>query len=300
MERSRSLIAWYARGGPGQEPSRGSSRRRRSTMSSATSATPRPRTKACARMSASASSTGTRNCTATIPEAWCTTKRKLPRVELDGDRPRCRRRLHRQDRPSRDGRHHEGVGVLLLRQRPGTVAVQVHRPDCGVTDREWEPEHRPRPGGHGGRAERGPPDGCRVGEIRFGDCDVLAVGVDARPLAERVLQLLDAGADVVGRADRALRLIIGEQHDPGAVDIGDLGADRAQAGPVSGAVLHRESGQDADQPVRRHQRLPAGDGNTRDRPTPVLSRASPRASERCGPVCSMLQPLQRGKRSARA
>ena len=33
----------------------------------------------------------------------------------------------------------------------------------------------------------------RVGEIRFDDRDVLAMGVDARPLAERVLQLLDRG-----------------------------------------------------------------------------------------------------------
>jgi len=47
-----------------------------------------------------------------------------------------------------------------------------------------------------------------MGEVGLDDRGVLAVGVDARPFPERVLQILDQVADVVRRAHRSLRLIV--------------------------------------------------------------------------------------------
>ena len=92
-------------------------------------------------------------------------------------------------------------------------------------------------------------------EVRLEDGTTEPVRVDARPLAEGVLQLLDQRADTVGGADRRVRLVPDHQHDPGAAHLGDLGGHRAQpAGArwVTGASTRGERGSAShDQWARR-------------------------------------------------
>src|SRR4051794_7010892 len=68
-----------------------------------------------------------------------------------------------------------------------------------------------------------------AGWARLGSATgVAAVGPDARAFAEGVLQILDQGADVVGGAHRTLRLVVPQQHEPGAGHPRHLGSDHTQ------------------------------------------------------------------------
>ena len=227
------------------EPARRRRRRRRRRRC-------RPLLKAWARSRSRASSTGTPSCTETMPAAWWTTKRKLPPDSSSGpSAPGAAAACMVDDRPRRDVGDDQGVGVLIVGERAGTVAVQVERTEVDVADRHREPEHRPGAGVDGGHGELRPPDRRRVRQIGFDDRGVLAVGVDARTFAQRVLQLLDQRADGVGRAHRPLRLVAGQQHDPGARHHRDLGAHRTQPRGFTGAVIGGESRQDPDQHDRQ-------------------------------------------------
>jgi hypothetical protein len=73
-----------------------------------------------------------------------------------------------------------------------------------------------------------PPGRAGMGQIRFEHGPVLAVSVNAGPLAERVLQSLDEAAHLVGGAHRASGHVAGHQHDPRVARVGDLGAYPAQ------------------------------------------------------------------------
>ena len=173
----------------------GSRRRRRSTTSRATSVTLRPAAKAWARRSDRASSTGTSSWAATIPDAWWTTKRKLPLASsraaiVPASPPDCMAMMAR-------------AATSAITRASACWSATGFRDGCGTGSWRRRGCRRPTSGTRtppvrrrrrGGRAERGPARRRRVGEVRLGDRGVLAMGVDARPLAERVLELLDAGA----------------------------------------------------------------------------------------------------------
>ena len=75
--------------------------------------------------------------------------------------------------------------MLVVGERPGSVAVEVERAEADGADLEREAEDGPR-AGLDGRAGEGQPAGrAGVGQIGLEHRPVLVVGVDARPLAER-------------------------------------------------------------------------------------------------------------------
>ena len=166
---------------------------------------------------------------------------------------------------------------------PGAFAIEVQRAEAGPPGDDGEPEHGARSGGDGRFAEQRPAIDRRVGEIRLDDGTVLEVGIHARPLTQRELQLLDERADLVGAAHRPTRSLVVDQHDAGARQLGDLGADDAQPGrrPVGGTI--RDVREDAEQPLVSH----AGSG------------------DRCGPrrsgagVWSFLAASDQGRRQTR-
>ena len=192
--------------------------------------------------------------TAIMPAAWWTTKRKfVPDLELGPNGARRGASLHPDDRPSSDAGHDEGIGVLVGGQRPGRSRYKLSAPRRASPIASGNPNTARAPAATAcslnaaQRVTRG------VGEVRLDDGAVVAVGVDARTLAQRVLQLLDRGADVVRRAHRTLRAVVEHQHDAGAGHLGDLRADDAQASRRRLAVgITGETSQDAQQPIVRH------------------------------------------------
>ncbi len=102
------------------------------------------------------------------------------------------------------------------------------------------------------RGERWPPEQRRVSQIRFQGHRSIAVGVNTRPLAQRVLQVLDQRRSGIRRTQRRLRHIPRQQHDPRPVHSRHLGRHRAQpARPIRGAPLGQQ-GQDPNQPGGGH------------------------------------------------
>ncbi len=142
--------------------------------------------------------------------------------------------------------------MLFVGERPRPVAVQVERAEPRRPDVQREAEHRPYAGVDGRLREREPPWPHRLREIGFEHGPVLAVGVHARPLAERVLQLLDERTHPVGGAHRAALHVIRHQHDPRAAHAGDLGGHLAQSHRLLlGSVVAGEPGEYSHAAVRR-------------------------------------------------
>jgi hypothetical protein len=120
--------------------------------------------------------------------------------------------------------------MLIAAQRTGPVPVQVQRPQVHRADPQREPEHRPRARLRRRRGENRPPAGHRIGQVRLGHHRVLPVGIHARALAQRVLQLLDHLAHPVAGAQRPARYPTRHQHDAGTGHPGDPRAHPAQPG----------------------------------------------------------------------
>ena len=114
-------------------------------------------------------------------------------LQRGGQLPGRRVRLQHEDCLGGHVGHHQHVGVLVVGERPRSVAVQIERPETHRSHLKREAEDGPhaRLDGRPGEGEPPGPDG--FSQIRFEDGPVLVVGVDARPLPELVLQLLDRG-----------------------------------------------------------------------------------------------------------
>ena len=173
-------------------------------------------------------------------------------LQLGGELAGRRVGLQHEERLGGDVGHDQRVGVLFVGERPRPVAVQVERPEADRSDLQREAEDGPH-ARVDGRPGEGEPPGCgRFSQIGFEHGPVLVVGVDAGPLAEVVLQLLDEGAHLVGGAHRAPGHVTGHQHDPRAAHPGDLGAHLAQP-------FRLQSGSSgADEPVENLQSPFAG------------------------------------------
>ena len=88
--------------------------------------------------------------------------------------------------------------MLIGGERPGAGPIEVESADTDLTDRDREPEHRPlQPPRRSGRTSA---HLTTAGLAKSGSSNrcVLTVRVHAWPLTQRVLQLLDLGADLVG------------------------------------------------------------------------------------------------------
>ena len=151
--------------------------------------------------------------------------------------------------------------MLVVGERARSVAVQVEGAEADRSHLEREAEDGPH-AGVDGRAGEGEPAGrAGLGQIGFEHGPVLVVGVHARALAERVLQLLDEGAHLVGGAHRAPGHVAGHQHDPRAGHAGDLGAHLAQPPRLQlGGAVADEPGEDPQTPgpTTAHRRQQPG------------------------------------------
>ena len=164
-----------------------------------------------------------------MPEAWCTTYWKsAPASSSAASCPGGAFGLQHEDRLGGDVGHDQGVGVLVVGERPRSVAVQVERTEAHRSHLEREAEDGPHARLDGRAGEGQPPGPDGLSQIGFEHRPVLVVGVHAGPLPELVLQLLDEGAHLVGGAHRTSGHVTGHQHDPGAAHAGDLGAHLAQ------------------------------------------------------------------------
>ena len=152
----------------------------------------------------------------------------------------------------RHARHDEGVGVLIGAHGSGAVAIQVEGAEADGTDLQRKAEHRSSPRGDRRAAERDPPGSSGARQIGFEHRPVLMVGVNTGSLAQRVLQLLDQRAPLVGAADRPLGQVTGHEHHPSSGQRDGVGAHHTQPGGFTGPVVDCESSQDPDQPVLRH------------------------------------------------
>ena len=91
------------------------------------------------------------------------------RFELGGQLSRWRARLQDEDGLGGDARHDEGVGVLVVAERPRPVTAKVERPETDGSHLEGEAEDRPHPrldgrrGESAGHRER---DRVRPGQVR--------------------------------------------------------------------------------------------------------------------------------------
>ena len=177
----------------------------------------------------SASATLTSSCTATMPEAWCTTYWKSALGHQRGGQLSGRGvRLQHEDCLGGDVGHDQRVRVLFIGERPWSVAVQMECPEAHRSHMERKAEHRPHARVEDRPGKRGPPQVDGFGQIGFQDRAVLVVGVHAGTFPEVVLQLLDERAHRIGGAHRASRHVAGHQHDSGAIHRGDVGAHLAQ------------------------------------------------------------------------
>ena len=124
-----------------------------------------------------------------MPDAWCTTYWKsAPASSSAANIPGRRAGLEQQHRFGGDVGHHQRVGVLLVGQGSDPVAVEVEGAEPDGTHPQREPEDGASAGLDRRAAERQPPRCARVGEVGLEHRSVLVVGVDARTLAEVVLQ----------------------------------------------------------------------------------------------------------------
>ena len=150
---------------------------------------------------------------------------------------------------------HECVGVLLIGEGPRTVAIQIERPETDFSHPQREGEH-----GLGARLERRAAEGepswsTGLGQVRLQHGPILLVGIEARPLMERVLQFFNESAHLVGGTHRALRQVTGQQHDAGAAHGRDLSADLAQSLDLQLGSSGREQAEETQTPFAiRHLR----------------------------------------------
>ena len=109
-------------------------------------------------------------------------------------------------------------------------------------------------------------------QVGFEHDPALVVGVDARALAQRVLQLLDQVAHVVRGAQRPAGYIARHEHDPCARHIDDVAGHLAQPRRRPPAiVLGRQLGQDPRHPVAWHSAVdPVGSTGSPPTGMPVL------------------------------
>ena len=139
-----------------------------------------------------------------------------------------------------------------------------------------------------------------IGQIGFEHGPVLVVGVHAGPLAERVLQLLDEVAHLVGGAHRTSGHVAGHQHDPRAAHAGDLGAHLAQPLRLQlGSPAADEPGEDPQTPFARHRSRSPATGHVRGaliRPMVVRRPTTPSRHRRGdGDRTAGAAGLQRGR-----
>ena len=129
-----------------------------------------------------------------MPEAWWTTilevsaRLQLARPALPGGAFAC---MH-QDRPGGHVGHHQRVGVLIVGEWSGPVAVEVERAEADRSrPRRGKPKTARTPASTAGGVKASHRVVTGPAEVGFEHRPLLMVGVDARPLPERVLQLLD-------------------------------------------------------------------------------------------------------------
>jgi hypothetical protein len=173
--------------------------------------------------------------------------------------------------------------MLIAAQRTRHVPVQVQRPQPHRPDPQREPEHRPRPRLHRRRGEHRPPSDHRIGQVRLGHHHVLPVGIHARALPQRVLQVLDQVAHLVAGAQRPARYLTRHQHDTGTGHPGDPRAHPAQPGRRPPLPPGGQLRQNPLQPATRHCQ-PPDPRHTPGRPHPAPSRSA---------TCSLLRPRER-------
>jgi hypothetical protein len=153
--------------------------------------------------------------------------------------------------------HHQRIGVLVVAQRTSPLLVEVERPQTHRAYPQREPEHCPHARVQRWRGEGEPPASHRIRQVRLGYDPVLLVGIQARPLAQRVLQVFDDLAHVVGGTQRPAWHVTGHEHDTSTSHPRDLREHGAQPGcrqPVSSSP---QLGQDPTKPVAWHLGTPA-------------------------------------------
>ena len=139
---------------------------------------------------------------------------------------------------------------------PGRSRYRLSAPKRTLADGDREPEHGPSPGIDRRPGERRPTKLHRVRQVGLGDRAALPVGIHTWAFTQRVLQLLDQRADVVRGAQRSLRTVIGEQHDPGAAHLGDLRTHRTEPSRRTTRTTVAQPSQDANHPIVRHHTPP--------------------------------------------
>src|SRR3954453_8759675 len=90
-------------------------------------------------------------------------------------------------------------------------AVQVEHSHADGADPEWEGEHRGDSGAQGTGGERRPEPRRGGGEVGLEDRATRLRGVDARPLAEGELEVLEGQRGAVGGRDRPSRSTLGHE-----------------------------------------------------------------------------------------
>ena len=150
--------------------------------------------------------------------------------------------------------------MLIGGQRSRSIPIQIEGTQTDLADGDREPEHGPSPGIDRRPGERRPTKLHRVRQVGLGDRAALPVRIHTRAFTQRVLQLLDQRADVVGGAQRSLRTVIGEQHDSGAAHLGDLRTHRTEPSRRTTRTTVAQPSQDANHPIVRHHTPPAVDG----------------------------------------
>ncbi|HSI30204.1 MAG TPA: hypothetical protein VK951_02630 [Miltoncostaeaceae bacterium] len=144
--------------------------------------------------------------------------------------------------------HLESVAVLGVGETSRSRLVERQRAEADGAQAEREGEERPGAGGRGRRAQRGPADEAWAAEVGLGDGPAVLVRVDARSLAEGVLQVLDAVRDGVRGAQGSGTPIRGDDRGGGSGDAQDL--DAAAAGAVRRAgALTPDRGEDSEDPL---------------------------------------------------
>jgi hypothetical protein len=174
--------------------------------------------------------------------------------QLPGHRPGGCSGLGFQHPASSDVGHHQRIGVLVVAQRTSPLPVEVEHPQTHRAHPEREPEHCPHARFQRWRGEGEPPASHRIRQVGLGYDPVLLVGIQARALAQRVLQVLDQLAHVVGGTQRPAWHITGHEHDTRTSHRRDLREHGAQPGgrqPVSSSA---QLGQDPTKPVAWHFR----------------------------------------------
>src|ERR1019366_4104874 len=122
---------------------------------------------------------------------------------------------------------------------------------------QWKAEYGPDACFQGLGCEGEPTGGGGVGKIGFEHHLVVVVGVDARPLTQRELELVDQTAHTVRGAERPLWQVTRHKHGPGAGHADDVRCDLTQAsGRPLPPTLGLYGGDDPLSPITGHSKLP--------------------------------------------